>query len=54
MKTLDQKDEDVEKYRKDFAGTQADQNTRAAEAVAGKLKKTKLSGDLFHLFLMRV
>ncbi|RZB70364.1 Methionine--tRNA ligase, cytoplasmic [Glycine soja] len=40
------KDEEVEFYRKKFAGSQADRTVRAeaeAENVAGQLKKTKLS-----------
>lgn len=44
---IDQKDEEVEFYRKKFAGSQADRILRAeaeAEKVAEQLKKTKVSG----------
>lgn len=57
FKILDQKDEEVEFYRKKFAGSQADRIIRAeaeAENVAEQLKKTKVSGVLFLPFLMRV
>lgn len=46
FKIVNQKDEEVEFYRKKFAGSQADRTVRAeaeAENVAGQLKKTKLS-----------
>lgn len=47
----DQKDEEVDFYRKKFAGSQADRIVRAeaeAENVAEKLRKTKVSGVLSH------
>lgn len=47
LKVVDQKDEEVEFYRKKFAGSQADRIVRAeaeAEKVAEQLKKTKVSG----------
>lgn len=57
LKTLDQKEEEVDFYRKKFAGSQADRIIRAeaeAENVAAQLKKTKISGVLFHPFLLSV
>ena len=49
FKIVDQKDEEVDFYRKKFAGSQADRIVRAeveAEKVAEQLKKTKVSGLL--------
>jgi len=48
---VDQKDEEVDFYRKKFAGSQADRIVRAeaeAENVAEQLRKTKVSGVLSH------
>lgn len=48
-KIVDQKDEEVDFYRKKFAGSQADRIVRAeveADKVAEQLKKTKVSGFL--------
>lgn len=46
-----QKDEEVEAFRKRFAGSQADRIERAeaaeAEKIAAQLKKTKVSGCNF-------
>lgn len=53
FKVVDQKDEEVEFYRKKFAGSQADRIVRAeaeAEKVAEQLKKTKVSGVFPHSF----
>jgi hypothetical protein len=54
LKILNQKDEELEIYKNKFAGSQADRVTRAeAEKAAEQLKKTTISGILFHPFLTR-
>lgn len=46
-----QRDEEVESFRKKFAGSQADRIVRAeaeAEKIAEQLKKTKVSGCILY------